>query len=66
MLISLMGMLTGFERPVDTGILLEKRITLQGIDVGRVETLQALLKTNIAPQVNHIIPFETDLSTQAD
>lgn len=56
--ISLMGVLTGFEGPVDTGVLLEKRITLQGIYVGPVATLRALVKTNIAPQIDRIFPFE--------
>lgn len=56
--ISLMGVLTGFDGSVDTGVLLEKRITLQGIYVGPVATLQALVKTNIAPQVDRVFPFE--------
>ncbi|MGY8605528.1 zinc-dependent alcohol dehydrogenase family protein [Gluconobacter cerinus] len=56
--ISLMGVLTGFEGPVDTGVLLEKRITLQGIYVGPVATLRALVKTNIAPQIDRVFPFE--------
>ncbi|MBS1072867.1 NAD(P)-dependent alcohol dehydrogenase [Gluconobacter cerinus] len=56
--ISLMGVLTGFEGPVDTGVILEKRITLQGIYVGPVATLRALVKTNIAPQIDRIFPFE--------
>ncbi|MEJ5117493.1 NAD(P)-dependent alcohol dehydrogenase [Gluconobacter cerinus] len=56
--ISLMGVLTGFEGPVDTGVLLEKRITLQGIYVGPVASLQALVKTNITPQIDRVFPFE--------
>lgn len=56
--ISLMGVLTGFEGPIDTAIILEKRITLQGIYVGPVAALQALVKTNIAPQIDRVFPFE--------
>ncbi|MBS1040011.1 NAD(P)-dependent alcohol dehydrogenase [Gluconobacter cerinus] len=56
--ISLMGVLTGFDGSVDTGVLLEKRITLQGIYVGPVAALQALVKTNIAPQIDRVFPFE--------
>ena len=40
--ISLMGVLTGFEGPIETGSILEKRITLQGIYVGPVATLALL------------------------
>ncbi|MBS0994785.1 NAD(P)-dependent alcohol dehydrogenase [Gluconobacter cerinus] len=56
--ISLMGVLTGFEGPVDTRVLLEKRITLQGIYVGPVATLRALVKTNISPQIDRVFSFE--------
>ena len=56
--ISLMGVLTGFEGHVDTGAILEKRITLQGIYVGPVATLGALVASGIAPQVDRVFPFE--------
>jgi NADPH:quinone reductase-like Zn-dependent oxidoreductase len=56
--ISLMGVLTGFEGPIETGSILEKRITLQGIYVGPVATLRALVRTGIAPQVDHVFSFE--------
>ena len=56
--ISLMGVLTGFEGPVETDIILGKRITLQGIYVGPVATLQALVATGIKPQVDRVFPFE--------
>jgi NADPH:quinone reductase-like Zn-dependent oxidoreductase len=56
--ISLMGVLTGFDGHIDTGAILEKRITLQGIYVGPVATLSALAKTGIKPQVDKVFPFE--------
>ncbi|HEY0212902.1 MAG TPA: NAD(P)-dependent alcohol dehydrogenase [Paenirhodobacter sp.] len=55
--ISLMGVLTGFDGHVDTGAILEKRITLQGIYVGPVATLAALVRTGIKPQVDQVFPF---------
>ncbi|WP_107676211.1 NAD(P)-dependent alcohol dehydrogenase [Agrobacterium sp. LAD9] len=56
--ISLMGVLTGFDGHIDTGAILEKRITLQGIYVGPVATLTSLVKTGITPQVDQVFPFE--------
>ncbi|MCW6512897.1 zinc-dependent alcohol dehydrogenase family protein [Lichenifustis flavocetrariae] len=56
--ISLMGVLTGFEGSVDTDTILGKRITLQGIYVGPVATLRALIATGIKPQVDRVFPFE--------
>jgi NADPH:quinone reductase-like Zn-dependent oxidoreductase len=56
--ISLMGVLTGFGGQVDTGAILEKRITLQGIYVGPVATLRALVGTGIAPVIDRVFPFE--------
>ncbi|MBO0133381.1 zinc-dependent alcohol dehydrogenase family protein [Agrobacterium burrii] len=55
--ISLMGVLTGFDGHIDTGAILEKRITLQGIYVGPVATLAALVRTGIKPQVDQVFPF---------
>ena len=56
--ISLMGVLTGFGGPIDTGAILEKRITLQGIFVGSLATLRTLSKVKITPQIDCIFPFE--------
>ena len=56
--ISLMGTLTGFDGPIDTGSILQKRITLQGIYVGPVSTLRALMLTGIRPQIDRVFPFE--------
>ncbi len=56
--ISLMGVLTGFGGPIDTGAILEKRITLQGIYVGSVAALRALSQVKITPQIDCIFPFE--------
>lgn len=55
--VSLMGVLTGFDGPVDTAAILERRITLQGIYVGPVTTLRALVGTDIAPQIDRVFPF---------
>jgi NADPH:quinone reductase-like Zn-dependent oxidoreductase len=56
--VSLMGVLTGFDGPVNTGAILEKRITLQGIYVGPVVTLRALVGIGITPRIDRIFPFE--------
>jgi NADPH:quinone reductase-like Zn-dependent oxidoreductase len=56
--VSLMGVLTGFSGPVDTAAILERRITLQGIYVGPVTTLRALVGTGIAPQIDRVFSFE--------
>lgn len=56
--ISLMGVLTGFDGPIDTGAILERRITLQGIYVGPVATLGALAKSGIRPQVDKVFAFD--------
>ncbi|NYT22229.1 NAD(P)-dependent alcohol dehydrogenase [Alcaligenaceae bacterium] len=56
--ISLMGVLTGYDGPINTGLILGKRITLQGIYVGPVSSLRALAKTGIVPQIDHVYPFE--------
>ena len=56
--VSLMGVLTGFDGPVDTGVILERRITLQGIYVGPVATLRALTKADIQPQIDRVFRFE--------
>jgi len=64
--ISLMGVLTGFGGEVDTGAILEKRITLQGIYVGPVATLRALIATGIKPEIDRVFPFEeADAAYQA-
>ncbi len=64
--ISLMGVLTGFDGPVNTAAILEKRITLQGIYVGPVATLRALIGTGIAPEIDRVFPFEAaDASYEA-
>ena len=55
--ISLMGVLTGFNGHIDTAVILSKRITLQGIYVGSVAMLSALVKTGIKPQVDQVFPF---------
>lgn len=56
--ISLMGVLTGFDGPVNTAAILERRITLQGIYVGPVSSLRAVVATGITPQIDEVFPFE--------
>lgn len=56
--ISLMGVLTGFEGAIDTGSILRKRITLQGIYVGPVSSLAALVRTRLHPVIDRVFAFE--------
>lgn len=56
--ISLMGVLSGFSGSIDTAAILEKRITLQGIYVGPVSTLGALVRTPIKPYIDKVFTFE--------
>ena len=56
--VSLMGVLTGFDGPVDTGVILEKRITLQGIYVGSVAALRSLTQAELKPQIDRVFQFE--------
>ncbi len=53
-----MGVLTGLDGPINTAAILERRITLQGIYVGPVATLRALVGIGIAPQIDRVFPFE--------
>jgi NADPH:quinone reductase-like Zn-dependent oxidoreductase len=55
--ISMMGVLTGFDGPIATVDILVKRITLQGIYVGPVETLRSLAKIGIRPVIDRVFPF---------
>lgn len=61
--ISLMGVLSGFSGPVDTRMILDKRITLQGIYVGPVATMQSLLNTHVKPYIDQV--FELDHAEDA-
>ncbi|MFY7960889.1 MAG: zinc-dependent alcohol dehydrogenase family protein [Elsteraceae bacterium] len=56
--ISLMGVLTGFNGPIDTVSILRKRITLQGIYVGSVAMLGALARAPIKPVIDQSFAFE--------
>ena len=56
--ISLMGVLTGFDGPVDTVAILSRRITLQGIYVGPVAMLHALARTGIKPMVDRVFGWD--------
>ena len=50
--IALMGVLTGFSGPIDTAAILHKRITLQGIYVGSVAMLQAVVDAGLRPAID--------------
>lgn len=56
--ISLMGVLTGFGGEVDTGLLLRKRITLQGIYVGPVASLALLARSGVRPVIDRVFGFD--------
>lgn len=56
--ISLMGVLSGFDGPINTAAILERRITLQGIYVGPVASLRALVRTGIAPVIDQVFAFD--------
>lgn len=56
--ISLMGVLTGFNGPIETGALLGKRITLQGIYVGSVAALAAVVNSRIEPEIDRVFDFD--------
>ncbi len=53
-----MGVLTGLDGSINTASILERRITLQGIYVGPVASLRALLTTGISPQIDRVFRFE--------
>ncbi|MGZ0750227.1 zinc-dependent alcohol dehydrogenase family protein [Kluyvera sichuanensis] len=55
--ISLIGVLSGFNGTIDIGIL-EKRITLQGIYVGPVSTLEKVARSGIKPYIDQVFTFE--------
>lgn len=55
--ISLMGVLTGFDGPIDTSAILRKRITLQGIYVGPVSMLRSLVAAGIKPEIDQVFAF---------
>lgn len=56
--VSLMGVLSGFDGNIDTISILARRITVQGIYVGPVSTLRALVNSGIKPEIDRIYEFE--------
>ena len=50
-------MLSGCNGTIDIGIL-EKRITLQGIYVGPVSTLEKVARSGIKPYIDQVFTFE--------
>lgn len=64
--ISLMGVLTGFDGTINTSAILRRRITLQGIYVGPVSTLRALVATGITPEIDRVYAFEEADAAFAD
>ena len=55
--IGLMGVLTGFERAINTVDISRKRITLQGIYIGPDQTLQPLTKISIQLVIDSVFEF---------
>jgi len=55
--ISLMGVLTGFRGEIDTFAILSRRITLQGIYVGSVAMLHALIRAKVPPVIDRTFDF---------
>lgn len=56
--ISLMGVLTGVSGPIDTAVLLRKRITLQGIYVGPAEMLASVVAAAPEPVIDRVFGFD--------
>ncbi|QMD48152.1 NAD(P)-dependent alcohol dehydrogenase [Citrobacter freundii] len=62
--ISLIGVLSGYNGTIDIGIL-EKRISLQGIYVGPVSTLEKVVHSGIKPYIDQVFTFdEAELAYQ--
>ena len=52
-----MGMLSGVKRTMDIGML-EKRVTLDGLCVGPVYTLEKVARSGIKPYIDQVFTFE--------
>ena len=56
--ISLMGVLTGFDGPIDTVEILHRRITLQGIYVGSAADLRRVVGVVSRPVIDQVFDFD--------
>lgn len=55
--VALVGVLTGFGGPVNTGAILMKAVNLRGVYVGSVADLGAAMKAGVRPIVDAVFPF---------
>lgn len=56
--IALVGVLTGFAGPVNTGAILMKAVNLRGVYVGSVADLATAIGTGVRPVVDAVFPFD--------
>lgn len=56
--VALVGVLTGFAGPVNTGAILMKAVDLRGVYVGSVADLRAAMQSGVRPMVDTILSFE--------
>lgn len=56
--VALVGVLTGFAGPIDTGAILMKAINLRGVYVGSVADLAAALASGVRPIIDQTFGFE--------
>jgi NADPH:quinone reductase-like Zn-dependent oxidoreductase len=55
--VALVGVLTGFGGPVNTGAILMKAINVRGVYVGSVADLEAAMRSGVRPIVDAVFPF---------
>ena len=55
--VALVGVLTGFGGPVNTGAILMKAINLRGVYVGSIADLRAAINAGVRPIIDAVFPF---------
>jgi len=55
--VALVGVLTGFGGPINTGAILMKAVTVRGVYVGSVANLRAALASGVRPVIDEVFPF---------
>jgi NADPH:quinone reductase-like Zn-dependent oxidoreductase len=55
--VALVGVLTGFSGPVNTGAILMKAVTVRGVYVGSVADLRDALASGVKPIIDEVFPF---------
>ena len=55
--VALVGVLTGFGGPVNTGAILSKAVHLRGVYVGSVADLAAAMRSGVRPIIDEVFPF---------